>query len=174
MRASAPEHGVCASFWEPLTGCRQNGAFTGTPRFCQACLCGNLGAGGGGPQPQHPEACLGFLSHRRCLYHDCDLRVESVSHHGGQLPPSLCPEVLEAEAVPAQLLQALLLALHLRLVAIMSRVPQLLRACEARRAQAAQPGTVDILPRHHGHPPLSSWGWISFCPLSVSQSLIST
>lgn len=34
------------------------------------------------------------FSHRCCLYHDCDLRVESVSHHSGQLPPSLCPEVL--------------------------------------------------------------------------------
>lgn len=52
---------------------------------------------------------------RRCLHHNRDLRVESVSRHRGQLPPTLHPQVREAEAVPAQLLQAhLLRAMHLR------------------------------------------------------------
>nr|XP_058896445.1 probable phospholipid-transporting ATPase IIB isoform X6 [Kogia breviceps] len=51
----------------------------------------------------------GFLMVGRRLHHDRDLRVESVGDHGGQLSSSLRPEVLEAEAVPAQLLQALLL-----------------------------------------------------------------
>lgn len=52
---------------------------------------------------------------RRCLHHNRDLRVESVGHHRGQLPPALRPQVREAKAVPTQLRQAhLLRATHLR------------------------------------------------------------
>lgn len=50
-----------------------------------------------------------FLSHRCCLYHHRDLPVEGVSNHCGQLSSTLRPQVLEAEAVPSQLLQAHLL-----------------------------------------------------------------
>lgn len=51
-----------------------------------------------------------YVSCRRCLYHNRDLRVESVGHHRGQLSAALRPEVLEAKAVPSQLLQAHVLA----------------------------------------------------------------
>lgn len=46
---------------------------------------------------------------RCCLHHDRDLLMESVSHHCGQLPSTLRAQVLETEAVPSQLLQAVLL-----------------------------------------------------------------
>lgn len=46
---------------------------------------------------------------RCCLHHNRDLLVESVSHHCGQLPSTLRAQILEAEAVPSQLLQAVLL-----------------------------------------------------------------
>ncbi|XP_041496761.1 probable phospholipid-transporting ATPase IIB isoform X6 [Microtus oregoni] len=46
---------------------------------------------------------------RCCLHHNRDLLVESVSHHCGQLPSTLRAQVLEEEAVPSQLLQAVLL-----------------------------------------------------------------
>lgn len=50
-----------------------------------------------------------LLSDRCGLHHNHDLPVEGVSHHRGQLPATLHPQVLEAQAVPAQLLQADLL-----------------------------------------------------------------
>ena len=50
------------------------------------------------------------LSYRRCLYHNRDLRVEGVGHHRSQLSAALRPQVLEAKALPSQLLQAHVLA----------------------------------------------------------------
>lgn len=49
---------------------------------------------------------------RRCLHHNRDLLVESVSYHCGQLPPALRAQVLEEKVVPSQLLQAVLLSME--------------------------------------------------------------
>lgn len=89
---------LCLLLEEPLpVVCRESSAVTQTPRLHEA-------------RPWAPLTPVpGFLSHRCSFHHDRDLRVESVRDHGGQLSSSLRPEVLEAEAVPSQLLQALLL-----------------------------------------------------------------
>lgn len=146
LHPSAPEHGgFLPPVGNPSPGTGRMVPSPGTPRLCQAHIVITWVQAEGGPQPQHPETCLGFLSHRCCLYRDCDLRVESVSHHSGQLPPLYVLKYLEAEAVPAQLLKlSSSPLLHLQLVAVMSGALQLLRGCEARRAQVTQPGAMDI------------------------------
>lgn len=45
---------------------------------------------------------------RCCLYHDCDLPVESVSNHCCKLSSTLHPQVLEAQVFSSKLLQAYL------------------------------------------------------------------
>lgn len=56
----------------------------------------------GSPLPP-PDRC--------CLHHNCDLLMESISYHCGQLPPTLRTQVLEEKVVPSQLLQAVLLSM---------------------------------------------------------------